>query len=378
MNLYFDNASTSFPKPVVVAEAITQFITEVGGTYGRASYPRIVATTAMIEQCRDLIAAELGVGDPSKVFFTQNATSASNTILKGLALGGSRVLVSPMEHNAVIRPLQHLMRSENIVVELLPHNESGKVDCHALSQMDMNNVSLIIVNHQSNVSGLIQPIEQIVASAQSVAVMVDMSQSLGATPSHLETWGASYAIFTGHKSLLGPTGVGGFYALEPDTVATAIYGGTGSRSDSYLMPESYPDRFEAGTPNTVSIAGLAAALENKPQPQHTFDDFGRLIRSVAALDGITLHCATPLNEIDATTQSELFSITHNRFSPSTICRMLVEQYGIETRQGLHCAPLAHRTLGTFPDGTLRIAPSPYHTPEDFATLCQALKSIICR
>lgn len=212
MNLYFDNASTSFPKPGAVAEAMTLFMTEVGGTYGRACYPRIVTTTAMIELCRDLIAAELGVGDPSKVFFTQSATSASNTILKGLALGGSRVLVSPMEHNAIMRPLQHLVQSENIIMELLPHNESGKVDCDTLAHIDMDNVSLIVVNHQSNVSGLIQPIEQIVASSQGVAVMVDMSQSLGAIPSHIETWGVSYAIFTGHKSLLGPTGVGGFYA----------------------------------------------------------------------------------------------------------------------------------------------------------------------
>lgn len=376
MNLYFDNASTSFPKPGCVAEAMTRFITDVGGTYGRACYPRIVTTTAMIELCRDVIAAELDVSDPGKVFFTQNATSASNTILKGLALGGSRVLVSPMEHNAIMRPLQHLVQSENIIIELLPHNELGKVDCDTLAHMNMDNVSLIVVNHQSNVSGLIQPIEQIVASSQGVAVMVDMSQSLGAIPSHLEAWGVSYAILTGHKSLLGPTGVGGFYALKPDTIATAIHGGTGSRSDTYLMPDSYPDRFEAGTPNTVGIAGLLAALENKPKSQHTFDDFCRLMRSVASLNGITLHCAASLDEIDAITQGELFSITHNQHSPSVMCRMLIEQHGIETRQGLHCSPLAHRTLGTFPNGTLRIAPSPYHTPDDFAALCHALKNII--
>lgn len=377
MNLYFDNASTSFPKPQAVVDAITHFMTYVGGTYGRGAYARVVESTTIAEQCRDLLAQRLGSNNSSvNIFFTHNATAASNTLLKGMGLKNCKILVSPMEHNAVMRPLQHLVQNYGITVETLPHDKFGRVDCYQLTHMNLSDVALIVVNHQSNVSGVIQPLGEIKVAAPHTPVMVDLSQSLGAVPCHVDTWGVDYAIFTGHKSLFGPTGIGGFYARRPDTIATAMHGGTGSRSDTFLMPESYPDRFEAGTPNMVGIAGLCTALENVPASQHTFEDFRTLMEQTQQIDGITLHAAVEdTREATTSVQGELFSFTHSSIPPSVICQRLFERHGIETRQGLHCAPLAHRTLGTFPNGTLRIAPSPYHTSEDFALLVGAIKDV---
>lgn len=356
MNLYFDNATTTFPKPPEVAQAIVRYIEQCGGSYGRAAYGRIVDSSSIVEHCRDLMAVRLNAATPDHVFFTMNATYAANIILKGLAL--KKVLVSPLEHNAIMRPLGAL----GVEIGFLPCDASGLVDIE--KDIDTDGVSLVIVNHQSNVNGVIQPIEDISRWAKSkrIPLMVDTSQSLGYLPIEVD-----YAVFTGHKSLFGTTGTGGFYAKNPDTIATFIHGGTGSRSDSLLMPEFYPDRFEAGTPNIAGLAGLCAGLENPPIPQHSLFDFLNLLDRV---EGYSIYRSS-----DEKQQGELFSLTHHKMKPSEIAYTLYAKYNIECRSGLHCAPIAHRTLGTFPDGTVRISLSPYHTTDDLDYLHKALTEI---
>lgn len=371
MNLYFDNASTSFPKPPEVAAAMTRFLTDEGGTYGRAAYARVLRSTRIVEACRDAVARVMGVGDASKIAFTAGATTAVNTLLHGLPLRG-RVLVSPLEHNAVMRPLARLERLGRIRVETLPAAADGCVDPDRLAEVDAEGVALVVVDHQSNVNGVIQPLAEICAwaHARGVPVLADCSQSLPAVPLAADGWGLDFAVFTGHKGLLGPTGSGGFFAREPQTVEPFVYGGTGSRSDSFGMPDEWPDRFEAGTPNLVGLAGLAAALGNRPGAAHDRQDFLDLISRIAALPGFRVYGAR-----EAARQGELVSVVHDRLSPSRLSALLWESYGVETRAGLHCAPAAHRTLGTFPSGTVRLAASPYHTSADFEALLAALTEI---
>lgn len=369
MNLYFDNASTGFPKPPQVAAAMTHFLTEIGGTYGRAAYSRVVEATRMTERCRDAAATVMGVADASKIAFTAGATMAVNTILRGLpGVRNKRVLVSPLEHNAVMRPLAAL----GAAVGTLPALSDGCIDVERLPEVDTEGVGLVIVNHQSNVNGVIQPLGAICrwAGERGISVLADCSQSLPGTVVAADEWGLGFAVFTGHKGLLGPSGVGGFFARDPASVEPLIYGGTGSNSDRYEMPDLWPDRFEAGTPNLVGLAGLRAALENRPRAAHARADFSDLAVAVKKLPGFRVYAA-----LKAENQGELFSLTHERLSPSCLAALLWEEYGIEVRAGLHCAPAAHRTIGTFPCGTVRIAAGPYHTSGDFERLLRALTEI---
>lgn len=369
MNTYFDNASTSFPKPPQVAQAISHYLTVNGGTYGRAAYGRIVETARMVEACREKMAQILGVAKSDNICFTANATMAINTILRGIINTPTTIYTTSLEHNAVMRPLTDMVKNGLATHQILPSISDGTVDVVSLPKIEDN--SLIIINHQSNVSGVIQPITAIRQKVPQAKLLIDTTQSLGYVNITGGAWQADYIAFTGHKGLLGPTGIGGFYVREPESLKPFIMGGTGSHSDSFEMPPFMPDKFEAGTPNMVGIAGLLGALENKPQPAHSHTDLLRLIDEIAQMDEINI-----LKANDSIQQGNLFSFWHNTIKPSAIARYLYEHHQIETRQGLHCAPMAHQFYGTMPDGTVRIALSPFHTPQDIDYLINAIKQTV--
>jgi cysteine desulfurase family protein len=369
-NYYFDNAATSFPKPPQVAAEIARYLTECGATYGRGAYPRIVEASGVVESVRELLAGRMGVHDPEKVFFTPNATAAITTILFGLDLENGHVLVSPLEHNAVMRPVAELVRRCGISYDLLPHGSDGTVDTARIGTVLRSDTRLVIVNHQSNVNGVIQPVQAIKAAVGTVPLLLDLSQSLGHIPVDLDGWNIDYAACTGHKGLLGPTGIGGGFIRRSDTVAPLLFGGTGSRSESFAMPDFLPDRFEAGTPNVTGIFGLYGALTAGVTPRHTPEDFLQLIAAAERLDGVTV-----LRAEHAAAQGPLFSVGHQSIDSGELAHMLQSRFSLETRPGLHCAPLAHTTLGTFPGGTVRFAVSPYHTPGDFDYLIDALAAV---
>ncbi len=375
-NTYFDNAATSFPKPPQVAEAISRYLNEEGGTYGRAAYERVRHATMMVEDCRDALADCLEIVDSENVAFTANATTGLNAILFGLNLPkGARVWVSPLEHNAVMRPLWHLQQTSGIEVKTLPAEEDGFIDMEALDKLPANECDLLVINHLSNVNGVIQPIQEIarIARTKGWFIVLDTSQSLGETPVKAGEWEIDFVAFTGHKGLLGPTGTGGFYAKNPLLLQPTVFGGTGSLSESYDMPDELPDRFQPGTPNVAGILGLLAALENKPKPQHSHQDFLDCLNTIEQLPGFKLYKAN-----NPAQQGKLFSLTHDRISTGDLAQLLHDRHGIETRSGLHCSPLAHRTLGTFPSGTIRFSLSPYHTPEDLDFLLKALTDVATR
>ena len=323
MNRYFDNGSTSFPKPKAVVDAISDFVNNIGGSYGRSSHNRAFTATSLIEECRDLVGEKMGVADGGNIAWSMNATGASNVIISSLDLRGKRVLVSP------------------------------------------------VVNHQSNVNGVIQPIADIKSKLGDIPFMLDTAQSLGHIDVNISDWDIDYAIFTGHKGLLGITGVGGLYAKHTNTLKSLIYGGTGSNSASFEMPVQFPEFLEAGTYNSVGIIGLLAAIKSKKIINHTKSDFLDMISAMRSLDGIEVFTA-----IDSEYQGELYSFRSSKMDGAKITSILNDKYGIECRYGLHCSPLAHSTLGTTASGTIRVAPSLIHTPQELSFFVEVLSEII--
>lgn len=369
-NRYFDNASTSYPKPPEVAGGMVRFMTETGGTYARAAYDRAVESSRMLETCRNMLMDKIGAGVDDDLVFTSNATDASNMLLFGLGLHDCKVLVSPLEHNAVMRPLEWLKRNRGVKWEVLSADTDGRVDCKALGSMDLKGVRLIVVNHQSNVNGVIQPLREIKDIAGNVAVAVDASQSIGYMDIDVRAMGVDFLFFTGHKGLHGPTGTGGLYIRQGMEVAPLRYGGTSALSYSFDMPDTMPDRLEAGTPNMAGIAGLLAALENPVEPQHTKMDFMQMLHAVKDIAGVNVYCAC-----DREYQGALFSFTCEGNTSYNIAEMLFDRYGIECRSGIHCAPLAHSYLKTGENGTVRLSLSPYHTRGDMDYLVNSLREI---
>ena len=373
MNLYFDNAATTFPKHPAVGEAMLNYLNECGGTYGRSFYGRALQAATIVEHCRDAMGSILGV-DGSKICFTAGATSAINLILKGLSLDGKRVVVSGMEHNAVMRPLHYMAETHGVEIVYLPSHSDGTIDLASVNVDDLQGAALIVLIHQSNVNGVMQPVREIISMAGGVPVMVDATQSITATG--LPDFAPNdrlpdFIIFSGHKALYGPTGVGGAYISQPERVAPFILGGTGNNSGSYVMPQAYPDRFEAGTLNMTGICGLLAAIQNPPEPLHTRTEFHATLSSISEIDEIELYKALSFDR-----QGETFSITHKTIPANVLSEKLFYLCGCETRPGLHCSPLSHRTLQTFPNGTLRISLSPYHTADDLRYLVQSIAKVV--
>ncbi|MCL6103843.1 MAG: aminotransferase class V-fold PLP-dependent enzyme [Bacteroidetes bacterium] len=370
MNLYFDNCATSFPKPSAVAEAMSKHLNEIGGTYGRSAYPRILQSSRLVEECRDQLAAKMGTSEAGKIVFTANATTALNLMIQGICKKGGHVLTSAMEHNAIARPLEHLRQQGLIEWELLESAPDGRILIEKIASKIRPNTILVAVCHMSNVNGMAQSPGEIKKAIGEIPLLIDASQSLGQHPVEVDQWGVDFLAFTGHKSLLGPTGTGGAFLRYPEMVEPLLFGGTGSGSDSLSMPAFAPDRFEAGTPNITGIHGLNAALKNRPEPQHSRADFLDLLKDVKQDAHYQVRCAE-----DLTNQGKLFSVVHHSLSGSALAQRFYEEYGIECRAGLHCAPLAHRHLGSFPNGDCRFSLSPYHTPEELNYLAKAIHDV---
>jgi cysteine desulfurase family protein len=370
-NTYFDNASTSWPKPIEVGKALDDFLREMGGTYGRAAYGRVYQTSMIVEQCRNVIAEMLGVSESGNIAFTANATVGLNAIISGFDLSDCEVLVSPLEHNAVMRPLQRLSEEKNVTWKFLPAGADGRIIPEKIPEIISSKTSLIIVNHQSNVNGVVQPVGELRQYIGQIPFVLDVTQSLGSEPVHGDKWGVDFIAFTGHKGLLGPTGTGGFFVRHPEQLKPFVFGGTGSRSESFEMPEFSPDKYEAGTHNTVGLTGLLAALNHQPRQMWDKENFNKLIQKLRGIKNVRILAADDFQH-----QGGLFSIVHSTYPPSAIARRIYDKFGIEIRSGLHCAPQAHKYLETFPRGSARFAFSPWHTNDDLDNLGEALVEVL--
>ncbi len=368
-NGYFDNAATSFPKPKAVGDEILRYIYDIGGPYGRSFYGRAFEASGVVEDTRFLLSEKIHA-NPDNLVFTSNATCAINIVLKGMELSNKEILVSSLEHNAVMRPLNVLEKNSGVKIKFLPSFDDGFVNVEQIDSLLTKKTALVVVNQQSNVNGVIQPVAEIKKVIGDIPILIDAAQSAGHVELNVRRDDLDFVAFTGHKGLLGPTGTGGLFVKKPEILNPLIDGGTGSKSESFEMPEFMPDKFEAGTPNIAGIFGLLGALSADIKQKHSNEEFYMLINEIKKIKGYSVFCAESQNR-----QGGLFSLKPETTDCSTLGRILYDNYDIQTRVGLHCSPQAHKFLGTYPYGTLRIAPSVYHTSDDFEILIKALTDV---
>lgn len=374
--IYFDNAATTFPKPPEVAGAIVRFMNDVGGNPGRSGHRLSIEAGRIVFRAREALARLFGIDDSSRIIFTTNATEGINLALFGALEPGSHVVTTSMEHNAVMRPLRHMERNLGISVTIVPCGSDGSLEVDKLKAALRGDTKLIVVNHASNVTGTIIPAEEIGALKGSALFLVDAAQSAGVLPIDVKAMGIDLLAFTGHKSLYGPTGTGGLYIREGLNLKPLKFGGTGSSSGSEEMPDFLPDVYESGTLNAAGLAGLGAGVEFIERAgveairAHEAGLTDAMLAGLRKINGVTIYGTG-----DSRRQTATVSIDMEGFVSSRLTEILDRTYGIMTRPGLHCAPAAHRTIGTYPCGTLRISAGYFNTLDDVSLLIDALQSI---
>ena len=377
--IYCDNAATSFPKPEAVSAAMIDFMSRIGASPGRSTHALGLRASRAIFDVREKLSAFFNVRDSSQVVFCCNATEAINTAILGVLSPHDRVVVSALEHNSVMRPLGFLAKDRNIAVTVAPCDEFGMTDPAGFERIVKSGVKLAVVNHGSNVSGSVAPVEALgkIARAHGTVFMVDAAQTAGIVPVDVEAMNIDVLAFSGHKSLYGPMGTGGLYVREGISVRPLKYGGTGSNSDSDDQPEFSPDIYESGTLNAPGIAGLGAGLdfirrEGFERIQgHGFVLAQRFCDKVSALRGVTV-----IGPRDRKRALPTVSLTVRDIDHGIVARRLSDDYGVCARMGLHCAPNAHRALGTFPRGTIRFSFGFFNTEENVDLIADALKTIL--
>ena len=377
-----DQAATSFPKPPCVANAVMEYMTNIGSNVSRSSYASAYEAEDTVLETRELLCSLFGWDDPAGVIFTPNITASLNWILKGLLMPGDHVLVTSMEHNAVMRPLVQLS-SKGITFDRIPCDRDGCPDLHSLPGLIKPQTKMLVCLHASNVNGAVMPLEAFgsFCRSHSLIFVVDTAQSAGRCRLDMKALNIGCLAFTGHKGLLGPQGIGGFIlskelALQMDPL---ISGGTGSFSHTELIPKVLPDRLEAGTLNLPGVYGLNAALKWIRETgcetifDHEYALFRKLREGFETIKGVrVIGCP----EGSAQKPMPVLSIQTPGRDIALVSALLDEQAGIQTRVGLHCAPSAHRTLGTFPEGTIRFSPGFYNTDDEIGTCIRALEQVL--
>lgn len=375
--IYFDNAATSWPKPPAVRVALDEYFGDAGGNPGRSGHRMSVAGARIVEKAREALAELFNARDPSRIVFTHNATHALNIALHGLLSPGDHVVTTGMEHNSVMRPLRHFERLgvEITVVDCTPQ---GKLDVETVRRAVQRDTRLLVTTHASNVAGTINPVAELAALAreQNILYLVDAAQTAGAVPIDVQSLGVDMLAFTGHKGLLGPTGTGGLYIRDGLSLAPLMRGGTGSDSAHEVQPEFLPDAHESGTLNLAGIAGLGAAVRFlleigiEAVRAHEQTLIAQFLTGASEISELTLY-----GPKDAALQCGLASFNIEGALPSEVGLILDQSFGIMARTGLHCAPSAHRTLGTFAIGTVRFSFGWFNTSAEVESALEALRQI---
>ena len=385
--IYFDNAATSWPKPPGVIEAMTRFMEQVGANPGRSGHTLSVEAGRIVYEARELVATLFNSSDPLRVAFGANATEALNLAFQGYLRPGDHIVTSSMEHNSVMRPLRALAaekRGKAVELTVVPCSTEGFLRPEDLEAALRPNTTMIALNHASNVCGSLLPVREAgaIARRHGCLLLVDAAQTAGAYPIDMKADQIDLLAFTGHKGLGGPMGTGGLVIgerVDLGRFAPLKRGGTGSRSELEEQPGFLPDRFESGTANAVGLAGLAAGLRWVLDRgvgairRHEIALTQQLVAGLGQIRGITLY-----GGLDATRQTATVSFSIEGMEPSDVGLRLDDTYRIMCRVGLHCAPAAHRTLGTFPDGTVRFALGAFSTSGQVAEALQAVREIAGR
>jgi cysteine desulfurase family protein len=378
MPIYLDNAATSFPKPSQVIESVEKTLRQNAANPGRGGHQLSLASGRMVMECREAVSRFFGVKDASRIAFTANATEAINLGLFGVLKPGSKVVTTSMEHNAVVRPLRALS-DRGVEVTKVSADRLGFVDPAKVRAACQVDPQLLMMNHCSNVTGTLQAIEEIGpwCREQGILFMVDAAQSAGIFPIDVEEMCIDLLAVPGHKSLMGPPGTGFLYVRPGLDLTPLLYGGTGNFSQSETQPGEMPERLESGTLNTVGLAGLKAGIDfieavglNRIRA-HEQELLGHLIAGLKKLEPVNL-----FGPLDPSRHGGALSFNIKNGDPAMLGFRLDREYGICCRIGLHCAPDAHRTIGTLPEGTVRLSPGYFNTADDIEQTLHAINHII--
>lgn len=373
LNKYFDNASTSYPKPEAMKKVLASYYDDIVGSYGRSMDKRTLDYSMKVELLRDEIAILIGTNLSNNIIFTKNATEGANLIINGLELSKKKILISYLEHNAIARPIFDLAKRNNIQIDFFPSKEDGSIDIEGLEQLALFEYQIAIINVESNVNGLIQDIENIskILKKYEIEIMLDASQYLD--PYHrlqADKLDIDYIVMTGHKKLLGPSGTGAIFIRNPQRVYPTNLGGNAYKSSEWqnAVFDKMPMRYEYGTLNMLGLNALYESLKNYPKislEQKTWINF------IDELESIGLWV---LRAKDKDKQGSIVSIIDKNMS--NFRDILYYDFGIICRDSLHCSPLAHKFLGSFPNGALRISASfCYHNENDLNYLLDSIKAI---
>lgn len=375
--IYLDNSATSFPKPEAVYEFMRSFYCEHGVSPGRSGFDASIRTEEMVYETRRML-MELfkGDGDPNRLTFSYNASDSLNMILQGLAEKGDHVITTMLEHNSVLRPLHHLMIDGTIDLTHVTFDDNGYVDPDDIKKAIRKNTRMVVVNHSSNIIGTVQPVAEIgkICKEAGVLFVVDGCQSAGITEVDMQAMGIDVFVFTGHKCLMGPTGIGGSYVMEGVPVRTTRFGGTGVRSAQLTHLDEYPYRLECGTLNLLGVSGLHAGVKwireqgMEQLHQREMALYDKLCKGLRRIENVVVYCANGLEN-----QNPVLSFNIRGVEAGEVGTMLDVDYDIASRTGLQCAPMVHERIGTMDiHGTVRLSVGPFNTEEEIDTAIRAV------
>lgn len=377
--IYLDNGATAFPKPQSVYDFMHRFYQRSGVSPGRAGYDKALETEDMVQSTRKMMTELFNGDDPERLVFSYNASDALNIIVSGLLKTGDHVVTTCLEHNSVLRPLYHKENDGDIKVTYVPFNPEGFLDPGDVKKAFQVNTRMVIMNHASNVIGTVQPVKEIGQYCREAGItfVVDASQSAGAIDIDIQDMNIDVIVFTGHKSLMGPTGIGGLYCNDQTEICITRFGGTGVRSAERLHPEEFPFRLECGTLNILGVSGLYAGLkwirEKGIDEIHRteMELWDRLRKGLQGIDQVTIYCADrPEQHIP------VLSMNLDGWEAVDVGTMLDGEYNIAVRTGLQCAPLVHEQLGTDKmHGTVRFSIGPFNTRDHIEKAILAVKEI---
>jgi cysteine desulfurase / selenocysteine lyase len=380
--IYFDNAATSFPKPQPVIDAVMKYMTDIGANPGRSGHQLSVSAGEAVFSARRAVASLFSVRSPMRVIFCLNATEALNLSISGLIETEAHFITTSMEHNSSVRPLKEFERFGKISLSIVPCSRNGIVDVDDIEKHITAGTRLMVVNHASNVTGSVQPLRAIGALCRkkNIIMIADCAQSAGIIPLDMQQDNVDLLAFSGHKGLYGPTGTGGLVMADDfdfSLMRPLKYGGTGSASAKIYQPAFIPDKYESGTLNVAGLSGLYAGITHVTSLP---DDIHGVRAGKKALVSYFLERARTIPGFTEYVPEELIetgvvSFNIEGIEPSTVVQILAEEYHIMSRPGLHCSPLAHQTIGTFPRGTVRFSFGLFNTEDQVDTAIRALHTI---
>ncbi|AGB42493.1 cysteine desulfurase family protein [Halobacteroides halobius DSM 5150] len=377
--IYLDNAATSWPKPEVVYQTMDQFMRHKAANPGRAGHKMAAQAGELVWQTRNLLAKFFNAHRSQEIILTKNATEALNLALQGYLEAGDHVVTTSLAHNSILRPLKEF--EPEIEVTIVEADNSGQIKLEQIEASLQQNTKLVAVTHASNVTGFLLPIKEIgeLLEEKDIKFLVDAAQTAGVYPLDVQEMKIDMLAFTGHKSLFGPPGTGGLYLNNSIELKPLLSGGTGSNSEDIYQPRICPDRYESGTANTVGLAGLKAGIEFILEEgldsirQHEEELLDYLISKLKEIPEITLYGPTNINK-----QAPLLSVNFGAEDSGELGYILDKAFDIAVRTGLHCAPLAHRSLGTFQRGTVRFSLGYFNTLDELEEVIRVSKEIAAK